>query len=32
MGPLTYGRIAAGIGNMSQATPVARGVRLDVRA
>jgi translation initiation factor IF-2 len=36
MGPLTYGRIAAGVsalnGGMQQAAPAARGVRLDVRA
>jgi hypothetical protein len=36
MGPLTYGRIAAGMsalnGGMQQAAPAARGVRLDVRA
>ena len=33
MGPLTYGRIAAGVSAMQQGTPpAARGVRLDVRA
>jgi hypothetical protein len=35
MGPLTYGRIAAGMNamnGMQQSAPAARGVRLDVRA
>jgi hypothetical protein len=33
MGPLTYGRIAAGVNAMQQPAPAAaRGVRLDVRA
>ena len=31
-GPLTYGRVAAGINPMAQAAPAVRGGRLDVRA
>jgi hypothetical protein len=31
-GPLTYGRVAAGMNPMAQAAPAIRGGRLDVRA
>jgi hypothetical protein len=31
-GPLTYGRVAAGVNSMAQAAPASRGGRLDVRA